>query len=201
MVVIFIVGGCSSQKQTINRYYLIEKPDSISLPISRQSSPLNGYCEIIPVDVSPAFASREIANRSNSHEIIYYKKHHWAIGPAKSLSLLLEDYLSQARIFKGVSSRSRITDSEFKLETTVYQLEVVQENEDLSAHLALEFKLFSPPNNKLLISYKADRMQKLQEKDLNLFAETISKLFYEELNAFAQTMIDELPVKQKSARQ
>jgi len=193
LAVIFIVGGCGSQKQTINRYYLIEKPDSISVANSRQSSLLEGYCEILPVDISPAFASREIANRSSSHEIIYYKNHHWAIGPAKSLNSMIEDYLTQARIFKGVSSRSRIADAQFKLETTVYQLEVVRENENLSAHLALEFKLFNTPDNTLLLRHKADRLEMLQEKNLNLFAKTISKLFYEELNAFTQKIREKLP--------
>lgn len=201
LAVIFIVGGCGSQKHTINRYYIIEKPDSISVPISRQSSPLKGHCEILPVDIYPAFASREIANRSSSHEIIYYKKHHWAIGPAKSLSLLLEDYLSHAGIFKGASSRSRITDSDFKLETIIYQLEIVQENEDLSAHLAMEFKLFDTTGNNLLLSHTADRMQKLQKKDLNLFAKTISKFFYEELNTFTQAIKEQIPERYGSVRQ
>ncbi|MBS3771282.1 MAG: ABC-type transport auxiliary lipoprotein family protein [Bacteroidales bacterium] len=183
---ILIMAGCSSSKQTVNRYYVIEPPDSSLISIDQKHLLAESHCEIAPVEIYPAFASKDIANRSGSHELLYYKRHHWAVGPAESLTFILKDYLNQASLFKRTSKRFRGINPDFRLETTVYQLEVVQEQESFSAHLALEFKLFSNPEERLLLSHRADRMEKLQENDLNLFAESIGLLFFEELNRFSE---------------
>jgi uncharacterized lipoprotein YmbA len=197
---LFVIAACSSTKETISRYYVIERPDDIQISNNSENPIVEGSCEITPVEIYPAFATSEIANRSGSHEIIYYRFHHWAVPPGETLTLLLENYFNTS-VFDRASTRFWKTRPGFKLETTVYQLEVVQEKEALSAHLALEFKLFSNTDDILLVKHEADRMEKLQDQDLNLFAETIGKLFHEELNNLAQTISERIPDLQKKAKQ
>ena len=192
-----MIAGCSSSNKTVNRYYVIEAPDSAQTSIDQGHPLTESYCEILPVEIYPAFASREIANRSGSHEIIYYQSHYWASNPGKSLTLFLEDYLNNASVFKRASTRFWKVNPAYKLETRIYQLEVVQKDDDLAAHLAFELRLFSSPENNLLISYKTDRTEKLHEKDLNLFAQTIGQLFYEALNIFSQKIINRITETQE----
>ena len=187
---LFVIAACSSTKENISRYYVIEIPDDSEISDHSENPIWEGSCEIAPVEIYPAFATREIANRSGSHEIIYYRFHHWAVAPGETLTLLLENYLNRAYVFNRASTRFWKTQPGFKLETTVYQLEVVQQKEGLYAHLALEFKLFRNADNILLIRHEADLKQKLQEQDLNLFAETVGELFHEELKKFSR-MISE----------
>lgn len=194
---IYLLTGCGSQKQTINRFYVIEKPDSTQKPIDRQIPSIDAYCEIAPLHIYPAYASQEIANRSNSHEIIYYTSHHWAARPGESLTLLVKDYLDHASVFKGVSTRFWMVNPSYKLTTTVYKLEVVEKEEKLLAHVNLKFKLFNNSNRELLLSHQADRYQTLQRKDMNLFAESIASMFYEELDQLSKKIDQELPKKQQ----
>jgi len=198
---LFVIAACGATKENISRYYVIEIPDDFQIPGNAENPMLEGSCEIAPVEIYPAFASREIANRSGSHEIIYYQFHHWAVAPGETLTLLLENYMNRASVFNRASTRFWKTKPGFKLETTIYQLEVINEKDGLSAHLALEFKLFRNPEEILLIRHEADRMQKLQEQDLNLFAETVGKLFHEELNKLSRAISERLPDLKKTAKQ
>jgi uncharacterized lipoprotein YmbA len=195
---IFILTGCGSQKQTVNKYYVIEKPDSLETTSVQQKSVIDDYCEIVPVEVYPAYASQSIANRSSSHEIIYYETHNWAVRPGESFTLLLEDYLSEASVFKGAATRFWKVSPGFRWVTTIYQLEVLEDNKNLVAHLALKFSLYNYESRDLLLSHKANRKKILPEKDLNLFAEIIAEMFYEELNKFSREIMKQIPEMKQS---
>ncbi len=193
---ISFLWGCMSQKQPTNKYYVIERPDSIHVSIAGQNSPIEGYCEIMPVEIYPAYASQSIAKRKDSHEIVYYSNHHWAVRPGKSMTMLLEDYMNQASIFEGTSTRFWKINPAFRMETTVFQLETLQEDDDMFVHLSVRFRLKNIPDNEVLIIYQADRKEKLQRKDLNLYAKTVSDLFHQELRNFAQKIMEQLTDKQ-----
>lgn len=189
---IFFLSACMSQKQPTSKYYVIEKPDSLQVSIFQQHSSIGGYCEILPVDVYPAYASQSIAKRRASNEIIYYSYNRWAVRPGESMTLLLEDYLDQASVFEGVSTRYWKIAPAFKLETTVFHLETLEENDEMLAHLSVRFKLLSNSDNEVLITHHADRKEELQQKDLNLYAKTVGELFHEELHQFSQKIMKQL---------
>lgn len=193
---LFILSGCGSQKQTPNKYYVIEKNNDIEIPNFKRRPVITEYCKIEPVDIYPAYASKAIANRSNTHEIIYYKSHQWAVRPGESLTMLLEDYLTEASLFKGVSTRFWQITPAYRLATTVYQLEILQEDQNLAAHLSLKFALFDNQTNDLLTSHKTDRKETLQNKNLNFFAETIASIFYDELQRFTHKIIQQTAEQQ-----
>ena len=189
---IFFLAGCMSQKQPTSKYYVIETPDTLKLSLSPGQLPMEGYCEIAPVDVYPAYATQSIAQRKGSHEIVYYSYHHWAVRPGESMTLLLEDYLSRASLFDGVSTRFWKIQPAYKLKTTVFQLEALRENEAMVAHLSLRFALVSTRDNESLVVHQANRKQSLPRKDLNLYAQTVSELFHEELGRFSKKMVEQL---------
>ena len=191
------LGACGSQKVVATKYYIIEIPMDSILAKNRGLTPLSGKnCEIAAVDVNPAYATTQIANRSSSRALTYYSHHHWAIRPSTSFSRLILDYFIHVPIFNNVSDRFWRIQPELILETTVYHMEVVQDKDIFTAHLNLEFRLKDTKNDRNIISHRADRYIALANNDLNLFATGIGEIFYQELENLSEKIrsnINELP--------
>lgn len=194
--ILFLSGclfmGCMSQKQPTSKYYVIERPDNIGVSTSHDQPVIDGHCEVAPVDVYPAFASQSIARRKESHEIVYYSYHHWAVRPGESMTMLLEDYMNHASLFEGVSTRFWKISPAYKLETKVFRLEALPENKEMFAHLSLRFTLLNTRDNEKLVVHHADRKERLTRKDLNLYAKTVGELFHEELDRFSEKIMEKL---------
>jgi len=187
-----LLMGCGSQNKIVTKYYVIAAPDSMEYVINRKLPILEGYCEIAPVKVYPAYDSQKIVSKSNSHEIVYYRYHQWAQRPDEAFFLMLEVYFSNTSVFKGVSSRYWRIDPAYKLMASVRQLEIIQENKHVSAHLSVEFKLVSNETKELLITHQANRFKPLKKNDLNLFTKAIGELFYDELNVFSEAIVKQV---------
>ncbi len=190
ILIVAISCGCSNPNKIINKYYLLEKPDTLQFSAFTNNPYLDGYCEISPVHIYPAFSTQNIANRSNNREIVYYSYHFWAHRPDESFTLLIEDYYSHSAVFKGVSTRYWRLNPHYRLSTIIYQLELVEQGNSTSAHISLEFRLSRISDKTSLIIHRADKSQILEIKDLNLFAATVGELFYKELNTFSEKIMN-----------
>lgn len=193
----YLLSGCMSQKKPTDKYYVIEKNDSLEIFTPDQQPWLDGYCEIVPVQVYPAYATQQIAKKNKTHEITYYRYHHWAVRPEEALNLLIEDHLNRSSLFKRVSRRYWRINPAYKLETTVYQLEIQQQEENIyQGHIAFRFDLFHIPSGDLLVSHEADRKEDLTRRDINLFAQTVGNIFHQELNEFAKKTTQQIQTNQ-----
>jgi ABC-type uncharacterized transport system auxiliary subunit len=182
--------SCGSQKVIATKYYVIEIPiDSILKKYEKIPPKTEKYCEINEVDVNPAYSSIQIANRSNSRALTYYSYHHWAIRPSTSFTRLILDYFNHVPTFGNVSDRFWRVQPDFKLETTVYHLEVVQDKDIFSAHLNLEFRLKNTETDKEILKHRADRHIILETRDLNLFASAVGEIFFQELEQLNEKII------------
>jgi len=191
------IAGCGSQKVVTTKYYVIEiNDDSLAATFTGQPPPvIDKYCEIEPVDVYPAYASTQIANRSNSREITYYANHQWAIRPSESFTRIVLDYFMHKPIFKSTAERFWRVEPVYKVETTVYHLEVVQENNIFSARLEVEFRLMDSEKGIEILHHRADKMVDLKAKDINLLAAAVADIFYKELISFSEKIVEEIPDK------
>src|SRR5210317_1469776 len=143
------LGSCGSQKVVATKYYVIEIPMDSVLAENKDLTPLiDKNCEISDVDINPAYATMQIANRSSSRALTYYSNHQWAIRPSISFSRIILDYFIHIPVFKNVSDRFWRIQPEYILETTIYHLEVVQDKNTFSAHLNLEFRLIETENDR-----------------------------------------------------
>jgi ABC-type uncharacterized transport system auxiliary subunit len=183
LLVAFI--GCKNQESVITKYYVLETPEDTTVIDTSSEIFIDEFCEVKQVNIYPAFSTRRIANRSHSHEITYYSTHEWAVRPSEVLTNMLVDYMNAKGLFKRVAERYWEVSPKYKIETTIYQLEVVKQGRDLAAHLHLEFKLIDNSNQEIIATYQADRTNLLEEKKINLFASTISKMFYSAMNDFS----------------
>jgi ABC-type uncharacterized transport system auxiliary subunit len=189
---LLILFACGSQK-VITRYYVIEMDrDSVAWNDLSTDPIVDQYCEIDQVEVYPAYASTQIANRSNNKELIYYANHQWAVRPAESFTRMVQDYFKHVPIFKNTSGRYWKIEPAYRIETTVYQLEVIQESNKFTAHLDLEFVLKETEKGTVIIQHQADALETLAEKDLNLLAQAVGEIFSRELRSFSEKIISKI---------
>jgi ABC-type uncharacterized transport system auxiliary subunit len=78
LLTILILQACS-EKVLIRRYYVLEFPVWTDTTQIKSEARTAVTCEILTVQVPPAYAQHRIAVRKRSHEISYYQYNYWAI--------------------------------------------------------------------------------------------------------------------------
>jgi len=191
MILILLFSGCMGSKVKDINYYLIELPANIYAGNGHSDPLSNDVCQIDQVDVYPAFSSTRIAFRKQSHEITYYAYHKWAVKPAETFTRLLQEQLERSSIFKLVSTRFWKIEPTYDVVTKIYQLEAVQDKQkQLHAHLNMEFMLVDHETQKQRIVHSADKTQRLEENNMNLFSKTVSHLYFLEMQQFSSKIIE-----------
>jgi ABC-type uncharacterized transport system auxiliary subunit len=180
------LNACISEKSVSKKFYIITMPDEQEALVHRSFETIQGSCEIERVQISPAFESNRIVNRSDSHEITYYEYHQWAVRPSLSIDELIGKHVEASGIFSSVSGRFSRIIPDFRLSTSIHQMEVLESKHAFAAHVSLEFRVYNNQDNRLLLQHAADRTETLSAKDLNLFANEISTILLQELQTFIE---------------
>jgi ABC-type uncharacterized transport system auxiliary subunit len=181
---LIIVSGCLSEKNVITRHYTIQWSGDRREAEASDTPAIPGRCEIDPVEISPLYEKTQIVNRSDSHEVTYYRYHQWAIRPSVAIMEVTRTYLEHARLFESVSARYSRAIPDYRFSSAVHQLEVIEGKNQFQAHLGLTFRLINNMDGRILIEHRADRSEALAKKEMNLFAEEISRMLVSELAAF-----------------
>jgi ABC-type uncharacterized transport system auxiliary subunit len=178
--------GCGGGKQTVTRYYLLEYPADRAavLDSPEQTTPFPYSCNILPVDIHPAFASYQIAVREHANQINYFSFNEWAVRPSESLTRLVLQFFQNKGVFETVTSLRSGLGSVFSVETYVSRLDLTVEQRDFIANLALEFRLVHNETRQVITSYHSESQRNIEGKSLNEFAAAISNMFVEELVLF-----------------
>jgi len=181
IALIVLFGSCGRQKTVVNKYYIIDIPEIATTSPDDEVAFDDSYCKVNEIVIYPAYATRQIANRRRSHELVYFENHAWAVRPQEVFTRVTIDFLKKQKLFKDVSSRFWNVIPQYHLETTIYNLEVSEVEEDFSAHLQLEFRLVHAESNEAFLVHHADRSAPLDKRDLDLMAGEISRMYHEEL--------------------
>lgn len=184
LCLMILLSGCLSEKAAVTRLYTIEWSGDREEAQMSDNSPIGGLCEIEQVEVSPLYEKTQIVNRSDSHEVSYYKYHQWAIRPSVAVVQVIRNYLEGAGLFENVSERFSRDIPDYRFSTTIRQLEVIESKNQFLAHLHVEFRIISNADGIILVEHSADRTESLEKKELNLFAGTISDMLVSELRIF-----------------
>lgn len=187
---VLLMAGCMSEKTVVRKYYTLDLPEEKHNIRADESATIPGTCEIRPVMINPVYDNREIANRSRSHEITYYRYHQWAVRPAEALHEVLYGFLSEAGLFDAVYKRYNRDIPDYFFEARVNDIGVVEEGETFSAHLNISLSLVDNSNDSVVLSHRADRLETLKQKDMNLFASELSSILFEELMTFELLLRD-----------
>jgi ABC-type uncharacterized transport system auxiliary subunit len=179
-----LLTGCLSEKAVITKNYTIEWSDDREGSEGEKPGVIPGRCEIDQIEISPLYEKTQIVNRSDTHEITYYKYHQWALRPSVAVMEVIRTYLEGAHLFESVSTRYSRAIPDYRFSTIIRQLEVIEQKTQFLAHLHIEFRIIDNSDGKILIEHSADRTEPLAEKDMNLFATAISDILVSELRAF-----------------
>jgi ABC-type uncharacterized transport system auxiliary subunit len=194
LILISILFIACSKKVIVRNYYVLEfseQTEEVEL-----SKPLvNSSCEIFAVTIPPAFSQARIAVRKRSHEISYYQNHLWAVTPGDLIAQLIESHVQQQNIFTKASQSIWKEVPGFRIHATVMQLEAMDIDDELYSHIKMRINLFNREKNEIVVSHQFDRKEMLEEKDINLLAESLSMILKEELEIFTNKIRNELSEK------
>ena len=179
---IVLIQSCSKKVVTRN-YYVLEFPTQ-NKEIQKSKPLVNESCEIFGVNIPPAFSQSRIAVRTRSHEISYYQNHLWAVAPGDLIVQLIEAYIQKENIFTKASQSIWKEVPIYRIYTYVQQIEAQDIDDELFAHLKMKIDLFNSADNSIVVSHQFERKELLEERDINLLAESLSKILQEELQQF-----------------
>lgn len=191
LILSIIAAGCLTRKPPAIRYYVLEYPGKEALS-GFDAATIKGSCLVRPVEVSPAYSTNQIAIRENTHEIRYFAFNMWAVRPEPGLTGIMFRFLDDHRIFENLRSPGLIDETDYTLETMVYNLEVETDRRDYRARLNMVFRLIDNKQNRTVKEHMVNRSMPVEERDLNLFAAAVSTIFVEELAAFTEAAGEKL---------
>jgi len=187
---IILIQSCSKKVVTRN-YYVLEFPAQ-NEEIQKSKPLVNESCEIFAANIPPAFSQSRIAVRTRSHEISYYQKHLWAVAPGDLIVQLIESYIQNENIFTKASQSIWKEVPIYRIYPYVQQIEAQDIDDELYAHLKMKIDLFNSSDNSIVVSHQFERKEMLEERDINLLAESLSKILQEELQQFSDKIKIEL---------
>lgn len=186
-----ILAGCLGRRSIPARYYILDYPTGLEIEINN-GAPVQKSCLIRQVNISPAYATTQIALRERTHEIRYFAVNQWAVRPEQSLTSLLVGFIEENNVFRNIYTRPAFNlEPDYIMETTIHHMVLIEEGRDYYARLSLEYALRDPGNDQVIVNHRADRKELLEEKNLNLFAAAISEIFIEELGKFTGSLLAE----------
>jgi ABC-type uncharacterized transport system auxiliary subunit len=180
------------KKAVVRQYYVIEIPAAGDSTITAQPPLSKGYCEILPIQIAPAYSQKRIAVRMATHQLNYYFEHEWAVRPEEAFTAQIESYLQSRSLFAVVTSRISKTLPEYELQTRIHRLEALREKKYLAAHLSMEWQFFKSGSGEQVVYHTFDESRTLEKKSINLLASAISDILEEELKKFADKIYDYL---------
>lgn len=187
------------KKSIVREYYIIEFPVAIDSTLAEQPSDSRTYCEILPVQIAPAYSQKRIAVRTGTHQINYYYNHEWAIRPEEAITIQIENYLQSRQLFSNVSSRLFRVRPDFSLYVRIHHLEAIQEKQKLLARLHMDLKLYDNTSDQPVVFHTFDTRETLARKNINLLASSLSDILRLELEKFAYKIERYLQSSQKSS--
>ncbi len=181
-----LFGGCRGSKFPEPMFYLIEYPTNNATLTDDSTQTLPITIEIEAVNVNPAFSSYQIAIREKTHRIRYFSFYFFASRPEQSLNRFLLSFYEQNKYFQNIDNRFWKVTPDYNLTVTIHHLEVVKDAKSYIAHLVVEFLLKNTKTEEIALIYKEAKTQPLSKRDLNLFAQAISKMFFDEVRVFSE---------------
>lgn len=179
---IMVTSNCT-RNVTTPLYYLLD----FDTPAFNDSTITltNDVCEILPTRVSEVYDQHRIALRKRSHEINYYFYHQWAESPDVNIGRLIKKKLSSDALFARISEEVWNIAPRYQISSFVNNLEAVEGEDDLIAHINLKLELYDKQKKRLAVVHEFDQNQALEEWDLNYLALAMSEILKSELNSFS----------------
>lgn len=179
---LILLYSCSKTINSVT-YYVLDFP--IEMRQDNEETLTSEVCEVLPVRIAEVYAQQRIALRKRSHEIIYYHYHQWAENPDENIGRLIKNKLNSEGLFNQVSDRVWNVSPRYQLFVGINNLEVIEGDDSLYAHINIDLELFDKNRNKVAVIHSFDHNYGLEDWDLNDVAMEMSSILRDELNTFS----------------
>ncbi len=193
LAVLLILAGCGGSRPVVHQFFLLETPPGKAFEWPDNLHAIAGSCEVENVRVAPPYASHQIAVREDSHQLRFFTFNEWAVRPDQQLTQIVIDFFEEHHVFGSVMHGRIAERTDYVVETNVVHMELDNRQDDFHARLHVEFKLISLADVDPVgvVHHVANRSEPLNEKNINEFAATVSRLFMDELHAFSTAFLNQ----------
>ena len=190
VLLIILTGSCISKKKLVyTKYYLLEPPHkSLNSEVISPKSDIS--VEIGSINVGPAYASTRIAHRDRSNEIVYFSYHEWAVLPEVSIAQMVMNYFRSTHQFDEVANYISNGEPDYRLDVHVSKIEMLNVGKETNAHILISYIYSDAATGQVVLQHTYDKSSKMPEKDINVLAQSISKLLWESLGQIFNQIAD-----------
>ena len=122
IMTILLLTSCSVfspvKTETVNSYELKKIP-----AVSTKKTPHRVTLIVTPTEASPIYDTTQMAYTSQTYEVSYFSKNHWAASPAEMLQNLIIQTLENTHYFHAISTPTSTGHYDYILNTQLLQLE------------------------------------------------------------------------------
>ncbi|MBN1781317.1 membrane integrity-associated transporter subunit PqiC [bacterium] len=186
LAALMVLSMCG-KKAVLRKYYLIEMPAG-SMPDSTEHILLPVKVDVRDFEISRAVDQTRIALRSNSNEMNYYFYHHWAVRPGAGIAdmvfQVLQHHAAFERLTRGFSSQP-----DYIVTGNMLHLERNETGKTISASISGTIELIDKESGGSVLRHTFDRNEPFKDdKNMNAFAKTVSRILYDETERFVSEM-------------
>ncbi len=190
--VVLLMNRCTS-KRILKKYYVLDNLADSTL-IQHKPLPFNVIIE--PFWAAPAYRTKQIALRTQEHELQFYYYHQWSETPESAIRFLLWRKLQQANIFQNCDLAVGAVYPQYGISGTIDGIEVQNPGKTAKfpiARLKGRLELFDFQSRKTLVLHEFSNQQPLPKKfSMNQFATAINQMANQELDVFIRKILQTL---------
>ncbi|NOG44483.1 MAG: hypothetical protein HND50_04595 [Calditrichaeota bacterium] len=184
LILVAVFFMACTKTVTTPKYYVLDFAVT-SFDNKKVESVSRDVCEILPVQVTEVYSQHRIALRKRSHELSYYRYHQWAESPDLNIGRLIQKKLNSDALFARISDRIWSVAPRYQLSAQINQLEGVEGEDSLMAHINIKLELFDRSKKQVVVEHSFDKTRALEEWDLNYLAFAMSNILKSNLERFS----------------
>jgi len=144
------------------------------------------------IDSNESYYSQQIVFRDTPYQVEYFLYKQWAKRPGVIIKDAAIRFYRNSSMFKKVIENHSSIEPDVILKTNIYAMEMVRDNKEWFAHLALDIEVVDRKTEMVILSSSFDRKEKVKGKKARYVPEQISRILKEELIKVAEKIYSNL---------
>lgn len=181
---ILVLAGCISSPS--RQYFEL----NLSVETVSPDARFDRILMIDDVMIENVYDDYRIVYRVSPYEINYYSYVFWADKPDILFEDSIASYFAEKELFQDVVLEFDQPPPDWILKARILIIEEVDEEPAWSARLAMEMKVLDSTTQKVLVSHRFDRREKLGSNDVGRLPVVVSRILKEELEVLTKRMME-----------
>jgi ABC-type uncharacterized transport system auxiliary subunit len=180
-----LLGGCLTKvDRRVTNYYVLDYKKATENPSLRIPEAYPKTLEVLDTDVNRTYSRNQIVIRENYSKVRYMSYDLWANRLSDAVPNLIVQRLRAYNLFRQVDRSTGEFNPDYYLETSLLNLEKIS-SENPRAYLRMEFYLRDSRDQRILITYKAERFKDLVDDSMVFLIQSYNEMLMQETDIFA----------------